>query len=412
MPSQRVRELFRDGAKAVLAMPSEAVDELHAATLDGLGSRLIVEDSTLVEATRRANAANLRQWAAFNVHNPGERVPPYLGPEVLEVARELVRRGLDDRALNSYRTSQNVAWRLWMDICFALSTDSAELQGLLEVSSLSISAFIDDSVQAVSARVDDEREELTRGTHAERMAAVTLLLEGAPIPRQRAEVRLGYALTGDHTAAVIWADTTADGKRSDPHGPATSLERAADALMQAVGAPRRLTVVSGATSLWIWLPTARTVREDDLKSRIAGMPEVRIAIGRSGRDLDGFRRSHLDATTAQRMISRIASSQQVALYRDIQLVSLLTADMTRADEFVTDTLGALAAADTEIRDTVSTYIRAQCNTSEAARMLFTHRNTVIRRLDRADALLPRPLAENVVDIAAALEVVRLRTVSS
>ena len=46
--------------------------------------------------------------------------------------------------------------------------------------------------------------------------------------------------------------------------------------------------------------------------------------------------------------------------------------------------------------------------SNPAERLYTHRNTVIRRLARADELLPRPLADNLVDIAAALELLRWR----
>ena len=48
------------------------------------------------------------------------------------------------------------------------------------------------------------------------------------------------------------------------------------------------------------------------------------------------------------------------------------------------------------------------NTSRTAERLYTHRNTVLRRLARADELLPCPLAENVVSVAAALEVLRWR----
>jgi DNA-binding PucR family transcriptional regulator len=57
---------------------------------------------------------------------------------------------------------------------------------------------------------------------------------------------------------------------------------------------------------------------------------------------------------------------------------------------------------------VRTYIREQCNASRTAERLYTHRNTVLRRLARADELLPRPLAEDVIGVGAALEVLRWR----
>jgi hypothetical protein len=69
-------------------------------------------------------------------------------------------------------------------------------------------------------------------------------------------------------------------------------------------------------------------------------------------------------------------------------------------------LGQLADAGTEITEAVRGYIAAQCNASRAAAELYTHRNTLLRRLARADQLLPRPLAENVLNVGVALEMLR------
>ncbi|OHV50047.1 MULTISPECIES: CdaR family transcriptional regulator [unclassified Pseudofrankia] len=407
VPSDRVRELMRRGAERVLSPAPEVLAQLNAASLSGLGTRTVAADPALAEATARANAANLRQWAAWNVQRPAERVPPYLGPEAMELARDLVRRGLDRSALDSYRTSQSAAWRLWMDICFELTADREELQALLDISALSISTFVDDTVEAVSARVEAERDELTRGSHAERMATVTLLLEGAPLARGHAESQLGYGLAGPQTAAIVWATAPGDGQALGSDVSA-DLEAAAEALMRAGAATRRLTVVASVASLWVWLPVAEIPQDAQLESRLRTLHDIRIAIGRGGRDLDGFRRSHLDAATTQRMLTRITARQPVTRFQDVQLVALMTVDPALADEFVGDALGPLASADAEIRHTVSTYVREQFNASRAARRLYTHRNTVLRRLAHADQLLPRPLAENPLDVAAALEIVRLR----
>ncbi|MFC7572540.1 helix-turn-helix domain-containing protein [Klenkia terrae] len=55
-----------------------------------------------------------------------------------------------------------------------------------------------------------------------------------------------------------------------------------------------------------------------------------------------------------------------------------------------------------------TYVRSLGSTTATAHALFTHRNTVLRRLSRADELLPRPLAEHAVAVAAALDLLRWR----
>jgi DNA-binding PucR family transcriptional regulator len=249
-----------------------------------------------------------------------------------------------------------------------------------------------------------ERAELTRGAHAERRAAVSLLLEGAPLSRARAEAQLGYGLTGAHTAVIIWSGS----------GSAASeqLEAAAEATMRAGGASGRLTVVAGAAALWVWLPVGTAPDADALAAQLTDAPDVRVAVGRPGTDVDGFRRSHLDAATTQRMLARLTSPQQVARYQDVQLVALLTTELTVVDEFLADTLGQLLHADADVQDAVSTYVRELGNASRTAERLYTHRNTVLRRLARADELLPRPLAENVLGVAAALEVLRWRGAGS
>ncbi|GAB3854398.1 PucR family transcriptional regulator [Dactylosporangium cerinum] len=394
--SPPVAELFRRGAEIALDPRAEWIEELHAAALGGDRMRPVAADPVLAEATKRANLANLLHWAAQNVRHPGRRVPANTGAEALDAARDMVRRGLDERGLDAYRTAQSVAWRRWMEICFDLTTDPVLLRELLDASALSIATFIDDTVAAVSQRMEAERAELTRGASAERRAAVTLLLEGAPIGRARAEAQLGYGLAGPHTAAILW---------SASGGGSGQLEGAAETVMRAAGATHRLTVVASAAALWVWFPAGAAPRAGDLAEL---HPDVRVALGRPGADVDGFRRSHLDAAEAQRMLTRLTSPQQVARYEDVQLVALLTAEPTQADEFLADTLGDLLHADPATRFTVLTYVREQCSTTRTAERLYTHRNTVLRRLARADELLPRPLEENVVSVGAALEVLRWR----
>ncbi|GAA3194179.1 PucR family transcriptional regulator [Dactylosporangium siamense] len=392
--SPAVAELFRRGAEIALDPRADWIEELHAAALGGDRMRPVAADPVLAEATKRANLANLLHWAAQNVRHPGRRVPANMGAEALDAARDMVRRGLDERGLDAYRTAQSVAWRRWMEICFDLTTDPVLLRELLDASALSIATFIDDTVAAVSRRMEAERAELTLGASAERRAAVTLLLEGAPIGRARAEAQLGYGLAGPHTAAILWSASSGE-----------HLEGAAETVMRAAGATHRLTVVASAAALWVWFPAGAAPRTGDLAEL---HPDVRVALGRPGADVDGFRRSHLDAAEAQRMLTRLTSPQQVARYEDVQLVALLTAEPTRADEFLADTLGELLHADPATRFTVLTYVREQCSTTRTAERLYTHRNTVLRRLARADELLPRPLEENVVSVGAALEVLRWR----
>jgi len=401
LPSPRVRELIRRGAELALHPPDDWLEELDEATLAGPIRRQVADDPVLAAATRRTNRSNLRHWAAANVRAPGERVPANLEDAPLAIARDLVRRGLNESALDAYRAGQAVALRLWIELCFSLTSDPGELRELLDVSCRSISAFVDDTLAAIAAQITRERDELIRGTHAERRETVSLLLDGAPIPRGRAEQRLGYRLTGQHTAAIVWSD--------DPDADLGALDRVADLIAACAGDRRPLTVLASAATRWVWVHGQPEASE--LRSAIGTLSAVRAALGSTAAGMDGFRRSYLDALTVQRMLARLASPQQLATHDEVELVALLTADPESAEDFVRRTLGALEGAGTEIIEAVRVFIAAQCNASHAAARLYTHRNTLLRRLARADQLLPRPLSENVLNIGAALEVLRWQGVS-
>ncbi|MEV6683632.1 helix-turn-helix domain-containing protein [Streptomyces erythrochromogenes] len=398
-PRDAVAALMRTVAERFLQGSPEIVDELLVASQRGTRYRAIVEDPVLAEGDRRMNKASLTHWLTSNIHSPGRRVPACVEPEVLAFARDLVRRGMHIDDLGSWRAAQRVAWRLWIDACFAATDDRDDLRDLLEVSAYSIATYVDDSIGELSARIDAERQDLARGAQAERHATVQLLLEGAPIKRARAEAQLGYALTGDHVAAIVWVDGIERAHRLEP---------AAERVMRACGASRRLTLVASTAALWLWMPADRTPPVSVIERELTDLPGVRVTLGRPAKDLEGFRRTHLDAAASQRVLARLGSVRAVARYEDVQLVSVLAADLAQAEQFVADTLGELATADTQLRETVLTYVNERFNASSTAERLFTHRNTVERRLARADQLLPLPLAQNAPSVAAALMLVQLR----
>lgn len=389
-PSPRVQDLIRQCAQVVVNARPEWLDELDAAVLEA--SPAIAADPELAAAVSRSNRANLFFWATANIRDPGAPVPPNTGPEPVSIARELVRRGVSGSPLEAYRVGEGVAWRRLMDIAFELTSDAAELRELLQTCSRSISAFVDATLAGIAALIEMERDDLTHGTHAERRETVALLLDGAPIPRARAESRLGYALTGRHTAAVLWLD--------GPDGDLTGLDRAAEAIGRAAGG-RPLSVLPSSATRWVWVPGP--VDAGALPDAVGA---VRVALGITGDGVDGFRRSHFEAITTQQMVARLRSRQQVARFTDVELVALITADPDRAAEYVDRVLGDFAGASAELQDAVRVFIAAQCNAARAAGLLFSHRNTLLRRLARAEELLPAPLADSSIDVAVALDVLR------
>jgi DNA-binding PucR family transcriptional regulator len=395
-PSERIAALIRAGASTLIEDPDALFGEVDAAVLAAAPRRLS-DDPTITAATIATDHANILHWASANVRRPGAPVPANLSPQVLDLARDIVRRGLDDTTLNIYRIGQNVAWRAWMSRAFTLTDDPDELRELLDVTSRSIFAFVDETVAGLQELIDREREQLVRGTHAERLETVNLVLEGAPITSARASARLRYEMSRRHTAAVVWSEAEVSDQGE--------LERAADALARAAGARSPFTVVGSTRSLWVWYAGSQEPDLDAVRSHLQGSPGVRIALGSTATGMEGFRRGHLDALATQRLMHRMPGNLRIASYEDVQLVALSAQDEDGAWEFVSRTLGELTGADADLRETLRVYIREEFSASRAARALYAHRNTVLNRLARARELLPAPLEHRGLQVGLALEIV-------
>ena len=337
----------------------------------------------LAAAIRRNNRANLVHWAEANVREPGARVAAEpRRPRRSAVARDLVRRGLDADALHGYRVGQNVGWRRWMELAFELTSDPDELRELLDVTSRSIFTFVDETLAGITEQIERERDELTRGTHAQRLEVVSLILEGAPIG-----VRAGVGrLATRSTAGTPRRSCGATARTPTPARSRTPPRRSA-----ARRARAPLTVVPSASTRWVWVAGGRAPDRALVRGALPRPAEMRVALGPTAP-----RDRRLPAQPPRRAGDPAADAPQraalrLARYEDVQVVALATQDEERADEFVARTLGDFATAPAELRETARVYLRERSNATRAARVLFTHRNTVARRLTRIEQLLPAPL---------------------
>src|ERR1700756_1018835 len=97
------------------------------------------------------------------------RGPANLTPEVLGIAREAFRRGIEQTVYTTYHAGQNVVWAYWMRTAFALSQDPVVLRQALTAGSRSLAGFIDDTVAALSEQLRRGRADLARSSHARRV---------------------------------------------------------------------------------------------------------------------------------------------------------------------------------------------------------------------------------------------------
>jgi DNA-binding PucR family transcriptional regulator len=385
-----VAERMRDELDDLLPTVNEAI--LASAPV-------LASDPGLAYRTRASTNANVRRWVVATADRPDRPVGVDVPPEALDLARDVVRRGMDrDGLLTAYRTGQNVVWGRWMRCAREEGLDGEKLVAVLDVGSRSLFGFVDGILNAIAARMEQERDELIGGAPARHRETVGLILDGAPISEARASARLGYELTRAHTAAILWAQ-----EATIEHG---ELEQLALELARALGAGRPFSVTAGQAALWAWI-SGVAPDPDTLAPALERVPtDASIALGSTRTGIAGFRDSHLEARAAQRLLIRNPHGPRRAAYADVQVVSLASQDEQRAAGFVVDVLGELGRADGELRETVRVYLQQDGSAARAAALLHTHRNTILKRLARAEALLPRPLAGRGLEVRLALELLR------
>lgn len=395
-PTPGLAELLKKAVLVLLDEAEELLSAIDAASFE-VNRELLDLAPGLTDPLRAAGRSNVMVWAMANLRKPGLPVPANLSPENLDFAREVVRHGFDETILSGFRTGQNLAMRAATDVAFRVTDDHRALHELLALISQSIFAYVEDTLEGITATIRADRAQLRDAASAARAEAVALILEGAPISERRASQLLGYDVERAHTAVVVWSDDTpADG----------ALEAVTNDLARAAGATRPLTLPVGQSTVWCWLsggasePGIRLHPTGDLRS-------VRVALGRPGKGIAGFRRSHLEAAATQRLARRLPLRSHLTSYDEVEVVALATANEDQAREFVAHTLGPLATAAPEVRDTLRTYLRQECNLTRTAQIAFAHRNTVSTRLDRARDLLPGELTDRTLEVSLALEIARI-----
>ena len=396
-PTPRICELIRRGAELALevAIQPELLEEMEQAGMGASGASAW-NDPVLMASTRRSTRASLVHWLNANIEHPGQPVPPFVSADMLHNAREMYRLGMPEAIYNSARGAQNVAWQRWMAIAFQLTDDPGELQQLLDVSLRSIATFVEGNMELMQTSLRDEEALGIRDLLVERRELVTQILEGASVNPRDAGRRLGYPLEGPHHGAVIWSE--------EIDTEIAVLEAAADAFVRACGQSRSLRIIISGAVLWAWAQADQPLDAYAVQSAIRTLPDVRMTFGSAGEGIEGFRRAHVDALTAQRVLGRLRSSARAVSFDRLRLAAIMSRDPEATQRFVTYVLGDLVQAAPSLRQTLLTFLECGSNAAEAARKLHTHRNTLLRRLARAEELLPRPLAHNPIQVAAALEV--------
>ena len=395
--SPEVAERIREIAQRQLDRLDEVTAAAQAAVVRV--APLLAEDPALYAESLASTRANTVRFLMLMASDPLEPIPSDPPPEAVDIARSVMRRGADtEMVVLTYRAGQNVFWESWIDAAAELVPDRDELVEVLRVSSVLVPAYIDGVLATVLARAEEEREELLRGGLGRRAETVRMIIDDVPIDEQRAAERLGYGLSQTHTCVVLWSEDAVE---------QGALDRVAHALAHAVGARRPLVLPATVAAVWVWIGTAG---EPDLAQLRAAMedvdPAIRAAVGPSCPGLAGFRRSHDGAVATQGLVAAARGGERLTTYRDVEVTTLVAQDPRRMTDFVRTTLGPLAgrdAAAARLRETLRIYLSEGESAPRAAQRLYTHRNTVLLRVARAEELLGHPIADRRLELALALE---------
>lgn len=389
----------RAGALAALLGPGPAgwAVELGATMADRIISAIpeLAADAVAVEVRRGCEAVALGALAAL----VGDTDEPFGAmPEVLTGPAEVVARGIGiEHMLRSIHLAHATATEVLLDAAARVIPASQRFGEMRHISELLFGV-----VEVVNERMSSEyaraHEAWLTSSTALRMETVENILSGNDIPLARASRALGYDLSRWHLAVIVW---TGGRTPADP----TQLQRAADAVLGAAGCASTLVLPVGAQRVWAWgSRTAHPPMPSDAGS-VAVPPDVRVATGVAGVGVDGFRRTHQQAGHAARVAALSTADDPLLRYADLDLVAMLSSDMSAAGEFVARELGALAGPGASVammRHTLKCYLDRDRSLARTAAHLHVARNTVAYRVQRAEQLRGRPATDRRLQLHAAL----------
>jgi DNA-binding PucR family transcriptional regulator len=394
-PGTAAAAAIRAVCERLIADAEALADTITESAAEAQGDPALLADAALHAEDRELNRSDLVQWLSSNIHHPGARVEPYVGPRTVAYIGDLVSRGIAPEFAAGWRAAFAVAWRRWIEECIASIDDRDVLAEVLDVSAHS---FVQYALDSVSVLREVSLASAMGNAGAQALAMIQLIASGTPMTADLAEERLSYRLDREHVALVLWADDPAHGE---------SLDGLIGRLRGNRPARTMLVARASAASRWVWLSGPALPDDAQLEGLVHDAGPVHASVGRRGHGLDGFRSSHQDALAGQALLTRLGSDRRFTAYASVELVDSLTRDRDSAARFVVKTLGPLADADASLRQALLTYVQCGFSTTRTAARLYLHRNTVERRVSKADELSAVKLGDNPVHVCAALLVLDL-----
>ncbi len=398
-PSRRVRSLIED----VLVDMTANIDDSATKVSEAIHCACDELTDDMFPATRQSTRANL--GLITTLIGEGSEPTAFRAPEeALSYARSYVHEGYSFELLTrAYRLGEHAYARLWLEQFHSRASDATELADSMGYFSDYLFAYIGAMNRPLSEVYTAEHERWIRGSVAMRSEEVRAILAGAKVDVTEVSSRLRYRLDGRHLGFVIW-NQGEGGKLDGGHGPGVfdEMDRLAAELADRAGASSALLLPIGS----YYAGWAAVGSDLDLSSLPRGRDGLRIALGRVGRGVDGFRRSHQEALLTKRVASLSERPSVTCMsFGSVALDALLTHDLDEAKRFVHYEIGPLmddSDASRRLAATLEIFLHEESSFVRAARRLGIHENTVAYRVRRAEELLGRRATDRQLELRAAL----------
>ena len=331
----------------------------------------VPELSTDAEIQRDLELAVRSQFRLILAVRRSDTSPRWSIPATEEgrsLARTIARRGLELRFLSQlYHAGHRAVWRFVSGFVNDADLPADFKVQLVVVMWEQTSEVMNSMLADLAATYTQEHERLLSGAFSMRVNTVREILDGTQQSTDEASVQLGYPLHRTHTALVLW--TTDHAISID----AQIFEPLARRLARSADATEILCVPSGLRGLWVWM-VSRNNEEPTIDSALVP-PGVRVAVGRPGQGIDGFRRTHREAQAAQAIAARARQDRSVTSYRDVELVSMLASRPDAMSTLVERELPGMLGEDelsARLRETLRAVLSQQGNLeSQLASSPFT-----------------------------------------
>ncbi|MFC9789798.1 PucR family transcriptional regulator [Rhodococcus sp. NPDC127528] len=362
----------------------------------------VPELSTDAEILRDLQLAVRSQFRLILAVRQSDSSPRWSIPVAAEahsLARTMARRGLELRVLSRlYHAGHRAVWRFVTDFVDNADVPSDFKVRLVVTMWEQTSEVMNSMLEELTATYAGERERLLSGAFSMRVNTVREILDGSLDNTEDASVRLSYPVHRVNTSLVLWTTDHAISIDSQ------IFEPLAQRLARSASATEVICVPSGARGLWVWMVSGNT--EEPTIDAALVPPGIRVAVGRPGQGIDGFRRTHREAQAAQQIATRAQRGRPVTTYRDVELVSMLAARPEAVRTLVERELLGLSGDDdlsVRLRETLRAVLAHQGNIEAAARQLAVHKNTVRYRAQQIEERLGRRIGSRALHLELALD---------